>query len=159
MALIVATHPNPKYTYKIAKNICHYSEKRNLDPYLVLSTIRHESNFTINAKSHTKDLGLMQINSRIYKPKCNLLNIRCNINEGTKILYVWKKACANHKHKSHWLRHYNWRNKKHHLRVLWLTEAYKKNKHYLFKMIKERKYMKLKIKYNCIKNLCGALGE
>ncbi len=164
IALIVATYPNSNNTYvikNIAKNVCKYSEQRKLDPYLVLSVIKHESGFDRRAKSHTNDFGLMQVNGGIYKTRCSLLGIRCNIREGTRILAFWKKACKKHKHKSHWLRHYNWNNRRHHLRVLWITKAYKSNNNNMLRIIKTRKYMKLKLRYSCMNTMCGAkrLGE
>jgi hypothetical protein len=167
---IVATHPAPKsniYVIKsITRNICRYSKYRKLDHYMVLSTIRHESFFNPRLKSRTGDYGLMQINIKWSKAKCNLYEIRCNIREGTRMLASWRRACryhTNHK-KTHWLRHYNWNNRTHHLKILWLTEAYKKaaeGHKYLYKIIRDRrKYRRIKIDYQCIKkDLCGALIE
>lgn len=164
VALILATHPSPKgnsYRIKtIAKNICYYSAKRDLDPYLVLSVIRHESHFRTRVVSRTDDYGLMQINIRAHKRiRCNLLKIKCNIKEGTKILARIKRSCVfnhNHKKPTHWLRHYNWHSKKHHLRILWLVNAYKNRSKRLFKMIRRRNYVKLNISYACMGTLCGA---
>jgi hypothetical protein len=173
-ALIIATHPKPPgnvYKVKeIAKNICYYSEKRSLDPYNVLSIIRHESGFNIRSRSNTGDYGLMQINARIHNIKCNLLKIKCNIREGTRILLRMKNLClSNHIHSKytnthpkyiHWLRHYNWHSKSHHLRILWLIQAYKRNSPSLNRMIRRRGYTRLKITYGCITDLCGAVtGE
>jgi hypothetical protein len=167
LSAIVATHPSPrnhKYTIKsIAKNICKYSGYRKLNPYMPLSVIRHESSFNPRLKSKTDDCGLMQINIRWYKVKCNLYKVKCNIKEGTRIMATWRKACLSHDHKDiHWLRHYNWNNKKHHLRVLWLAEAYKRAAEghtYLYEIIKRRDmYQRIRIKYKCIKeDLCGFL--
>lgn len=158
MALIIVTHPNPKSkTIKpIAKNICYYANKRKLDPYLILGLIRHESNFRTRCVSRTNDYGLMQINIKYRRYKCNLFNIRCNIKEGTKKMAIWKRAFSR-RSRTHWLRHYNWNNKQHHLRVLWVAEAYRRNKSHLFKMIIKRRYTKLKLNYKCInRDLCGA---
>jgi len=166
---IVHTHSAPKnnkYIMKsIATNICRYSKYRRLDPYLPLSIIRHESNFRPRLKSRTGDYGLMQINARWSNAKCNLYRIRCNIREGTEKLARWRRACKSHNHKNiHWLRHYNWNNKSHHLKVLWLVAAYKKaaaGHRYLYHAIKHRKiYNKIKINYKCIKeDLCGYLQK
>jgi len=130
---------------------------------MTLSIIRHESSFKTRTLSKTGDYGLMQINKRWFNPKCNLFKIKCNIKKGTRIMVMWKRVCATHKHKHiHWLRHYNWKSKKHHLRVLWLTKAYEeasKGHTYLYKTIKRRsRYQALKLNYKCIKkNLCGVL--
>ena len=172
MSAIMATHPAPKNRHlikAIAKNICKYSKRRKLDPYKVLSIIKHESSFHPNLKSGTKDFGLMQVNIRWNKVNCNLYKVRCNIKTGTKIMAMWKAACKIHKKSgqhlyTHWLRHYNWNNKIHHLRVLWLAEAYRKAAQghtYLYETIKHRaKYYKAArlASYSCIEeNLCGTL--
>lgn len=171
MILAIAnTHPAPRsnrYIVKsIATNICRYSKYRRLDPYIPLSTIRHESFFNPRLRSKTNDCGLMQINARWSKAKCNLYNIRCNIKEGTRMLATWRTACRLHTthKKTHWLRHYNWNNKKHHLKVLWLVEAYKwaaKGHRYLYRAIKYRRvYSNINLNYHCIKeDLCGHLRK
>jgi hypothetical protein len=102
----------------------------------------------------------MQINLKYRKYKCDLFNVRCNIKEGTWEMATWKRACSTehkkHRH-IHWLKHYNWNSKYHHLRILWVAEAYKRNKPHLLNMIKRRKYSKLKLNYKCIQHdLCGA---
>jgi len=161
LALIIVTHPNPKdkNIKSIARNICWYSEKRNIDPYLILGLIRHESGFRTRCVSNTKDYGLMQVNKKYRRFKCNVFDVKCNIREGTKKMALWKKVCtARHKHRHiHWLRHYNWNSKQHHLRILWVAEAYKRGKPHLMNWIRKRKYTKLKLNYKCISaNLCGA---
>jgi hypothetical protein len=175
LSAIITTHPSPRnhrYVVKfIAKEICRYSIYRKLDPYMVLSVIRHESYFNPRLKNKTNDYGLMQINKKWSRAKCNLRRIRCNIREGTRMMSMWRRACLLHKYKDtpwskhenvHWLRHYNWNNKRHHLKILWLTEAYKKaaeGHRHLYKIIKDRRfYRRLNINYNCIKeDLCGTL--
>jgi soluble lytic murein transglycosylase len=57
-ALIIKLYPL-KYTEYITK----YSKEYDLDPYLVISIIRAESNFKITAKSNKDAHGLMQITS------------------------------------------------------------------------------------------------
>jgi hypothetical protein len=172
IAAITATHTVPinQYVIKsIAKNICRYSISKKMDPYIVLGIIRHESGFNPRAKSKTDDHGLMQINRIWHHSRCNIYKIRCNIRTGIKVLVYARKACKKHKlagyhlH-THWLRHYNWYDKNHHLRVLWLAAAYKKastGHTYLYKIIKDRrKYKRVtrKVSYSCIKeNLCGAI--
>ena len=167
IALIMATHPRPvKNIYKIkkiSKNICYYSNKRLLNPYLVLSIIRHESGFKVNARSRTEDYGLMQINVRVHNIKCNPFRIKCNIREGTKLLHRMKKSCVSkhaHVRPTHWLRHYNWHSRNHHLRILWLAQAYERNDVNLNRMIRNRRYTKLKLTYSCMTDLCGVtIGE
>jgi len=170
---ITATHTAPinKFTIRtIAKNICWQSTTKKVDPYLTLSVIRHESGFNPYAKSKTNDYGLMQVN-RIWRggTRCNLYGIGCNIKIGLKVLVTARRSCKKHKSagyhlKTHWLRHYNWHNKRHHLRILWLMAAYKKAAQghtYLYKTIKyRRRYKRLtrRASYSCIReNLCGGL--
>lgn len=159
MGLIIATSSYPNSSYKTAKNICLWSEARKLDPYLVLALIRHESGFNYRLISRTGDYGLMQIHKKYSKAKCNLRKIDCNIKEGTRIMAIWRRVCLSvHNHKnSHWLRHYNWNSRKHHLRVLWIAKAYKSGSPKFIKLIKNRGYKKLRINYRCIKEgYCGA---
>lgn len=173
MTMIKYTHFAPekyvnryrKQIQKISKYICFYSRKRKIDPRITLSFMRHESHFKPKVIGPTKDYGLMQLKAKDrYSPdfdhwfKCDLLKIKCNIDRGTRFLYIWKRKCKHHSHKSHWTRHYNWRNRKHHLRVLWLSRAYKKayenNNKKLYKIIKRDRYRSIKVKMGCLNRLC-----
>lgn len=49
------------YPLKYSENIFYYSNKYNLDPYLVAAIIKAESNCNSNAVSSKNALGLMQI--------------------------------------------------------------------------------------------------
>lgn len=164
LQLILNTHPathNHKNSIdKMAKAICHYSKKRDLDPFLVVSIIKHESDFSYRLRSRTNDYGLMQLNSKkrisnagLDRYKCDLFDIKCNINKGTRFLYVWRRACLKkHKHKSHWLRHYNWNSRYHHAKILWLTEAYRRallGDSKFYNLIKSNKYRSIKIAHEC----------
>lgn len=159
--LIKNIHHNPRNNKIniIANNVCFYSKKRHLNPLLPLALITHESGFRVKLKSKTKDIGLMQLHKKYIRAKCNPYKIKCNIKVGTKRLITFKKA--GNLNGYHWLRRYNWNSKRHHLRVLWITEAYRKilNGHtYLFNVIRRRKYQRTKLTYQCIrKNLCGHL--
>ena len=51
------------YPMKYSQNIYTYSKKYDLDPYLVASIIKAESNFNVNAVSNRNAYGLMQITS------------------------------------------------------------------------------------------------
>lgn len=150
-------HPQPKKARYIAKKICKYSESRNLDPFMVVALIKHESSFNNRLVSKTYDYGLMQLNRRYFKGGCNLLNIECNIKKGTLFLYKLRRKYKGRR--IYWLRRYNWNSPKHYLRVLWLTKAYKVAlyKPYIYKIIRSGKYRKLHLFYKCIKNLC--IGE
>lgn len=142
---------------KIVYNICYYSEKRLLDPLLITALISHESSFKVHPLSKTEDIGLMQLNKKYILGKCDPYKIDCNIKLGTKKLVRFKKFAIG----KHWLRRYNWRNKNHHLRVLWIREALREilqGNEYLFKLIRARKYQRIHLDYECIKeNLCGQL--
>jgi hypothetical protein len=160
---ITYTHPDPS-THKsdisrIANNICRWSKNYSIDPYIILSIIRHESFFKKTAVSKTNDYGLMQIN--IIHKKCNLLNTECNIRTGSKLLLTW--MIKHRSSKYHWLRRYNWNNYKHHLRVLWLIKAYKYamgGHKTLYKTIKYGQYKRLRLSYSCIeRDLCGFLKD
>lgn len=99
----------------------------------------------------------MQLNKKYILEKCDPYKIDCNIKLGTKKLVRFKKFAIG----KHWLRRYNWRNKNHHLRVLWIREALREilqGNEYLFKLIRARKYQRIHLDYECIKeNLCGQL--
>jgi len=141
----------------MSQAICFNAKKRSLDPVLVLSIAKHESNFTRQLISRTHDYGLMQIHSKskisstafTSRIHCNLLKTRCNIRWGTYIMSVWRRACRKHLHLKpkcfHWIRHYNWYGGKgkYYLRVLWLTVAYKaawNGRIELYYLIKHRRY-------------------
>jgi hypothetical protein len=99
----------------------------------------------------------MQLNKKFFMAKCNPLEIRCNIAEGTRQMAGWKRK-KNKKY--HWLRHYNWRSKQHYLRVLWIREAYRfaLNNRSIFKIIRSRRYARRKLSLSCIKEAsCGLL--
>jgi len=153
-------HSNKYMINKIAKNVCFYSQKRDLDPILVTAIIAHESGFRSKLKSNTQDVGLMQLHEKYVIARCDLLKVRCNIKKGTRLLSRFKKA--GDLNGNHWLRRYNWLSRRHHLRVLWIRRAFKLacNGHkYLFEMIKQRRYQRIrKLSYECIrKDLCGQL--
>lgn len=156
VAAIMATHYNPNsYVNRrrirvIAKYTCLYSKRRKVNPYLVIGTMRHESFFKPYLVSSTSDYGLMQLNKKYFGHRCNLLKIRCNIREGVRYLAAIKKVYGNVKF--HWLRKYNWYSYKHHLRVLWLTRAYKEaeKRKELYKVIRSGRYKKLRLNYSCI---------
>jgi hypothetical protein len=139
---------------KIAKITCRYSKLRNISPYIIIGLMRHESFFKPSIVGISGDIGLLQLNPRYFGGKCNLKRIRCNLRQGTRYLQQIKRAKPT---RYHWLKRYNWNSKKHHLNILWLAEAYKRariNKS-LYKLIRSRKYMRIKKNYKCIRrNLC-----
>lgn len=152
--MILNTQENRAPAMKIARSVCKYSKKYDVDPVLVVALIKHESDFSRRCYNSTGDYGLMQIHAEdrygarwINGTRCDLYETNCNVAKGAKFLAIWKKACKKHKHKSHWLRHYNWNSKKHHLTVLWLRKAYKQayaGKEELYKVIRS-KYRRMKI--------------
>lgn len=165
LTMILNTQGHHTPTMKIARTVCKYSAKYEVDPVLVVALMKHESDFRVRSYHRAGDYGLMQIHAEhrfgakwINRKRCNLYGIDCNIAKGVKFLAIWKKACKKHRHKSHWLRHYNWRSPKHHLKVLWLTEAYKQafaGKIHLYRTIKYDKYRRLRISRSCVPQLCG----
>lgn len=57
---------DPKY-YFFAKSILEHCEKHEVDPSIVVALIMTESSFKVGAKNkHTGDLGLGQINPRVW---------------------------------------------------------------------------------------------
>lgn len=109
----------------IAKAVAKYSTKRNLDPVLIVSVIKHESNFKRKSKSRTNDYGLMQIHCprQDYMWWCKrrerLFKIRRNIQVGTYIMHLKRNRCK-HK-KGHWIKCYNPGSKSYARRVLKIT--------------------------------------
>ena len=150
MVMLYNTHPKPlSYTskiYNIARHTCYYSEKYSLDPVLVLSLQKHESNYRPKVVSRTNDCGLMQINDPDGDciQECNLKKIHCNIKRGTRYLYRVKRNCLTRHDHSYWIRHYNWNSKNHYWKILWLTKAFKEaylnNSFKIYKTIKTRSY-------------------
>jgi hypothetical protein len=109
----------------IARRVILSARAHDLDPLLVLAVAVTESRLkhrVINRATH--DYGIMQLHcpSRDYAPWCRprcLRSLACNIAAGTAILARQKRRCTSkHRHRSHWIRHYNWRNKKYDVEVL-----------------------------------------
>lgn len=138
--LITSINQSNNNFEKISKYICYYSKKRNIDPLIVLSIIKNESDFKKNIISKTNDYGLMQVNKKFATGNCDLLSIKCNINEGTRLLLMWKK-----KHPHSWLRRYNWYGYggKYHIKIYSMAKAYKLKQNKFIVMIKNRKFKKL----------------
>ncbi len=64
----------------------------NIDYYLVMGLIKHESEFTTDAVSSTGDYGLMQINQVNHKDGVDYLDPYQNISEGMMLLdYLFDK--------------------------------------------------------------------
>jgi hypothetical protein len=139
LKLILSTGYTPYYK-PIAKNICKYAKRYDVSPYLILATIKHESNFKKNLISKTNDYGLMQVN-KIHCKKCNLLDIKTNLWIGIRLMRRMRSACIKyHNHKSHWFRHYNWRSYSHHINVLKLARGYKDGR---YKLVRKKEYKKI----------------
>jgi len=117
----------------IAESTAKYAAKYQVDPFDILAVIYHESRFKPRARSRTHDHGLMQIHcpSRSYASWCRnlkkLLQIDYNIKIGVMILAKRRDRCKRkkHRHKSHWIRHYNWNDKKYDLKILKIRDHMK----------------------------------
>lgn len=141
-----------KYSYKIAKNICEYSREYNINPYLMVAVAKHESNFNPKALGGGIDRGLFQLNSTnrfkttfdSWKKRkgCDLYDIKCNTKKAAKFLSYYKKKTRNKNY--HYIRHYNWNNKKHAKYVLWLKKVYENPEKQKILLIKTGKYRKIK---------------
>ncbi len=79
---------NPKLNLakviKYSRLIDKYSSHYKINPQIVLTIIKTESNFDEGAVSHTKDYGLMQINAKVHKQV--LLDPEKNIKFGIRFL-------------------------------------------------------------------------
>lgn len=109
-----------KQADKISKYVVKYSAIHKIDPLLVLSIMQKESRFKMVTNKKTNDYGIMQIHcpDKQYAPWCHNIkklkkSMGYNIKTGIEIMALHRKRCLkNHGHKSHWVRHYNWGNKK-----------------------------------------------
>lgn len=74
---------------RIVNAVFSNAEKQGLDPFLILSLIKQESKFRVNARSSYGARGLMQIVPRFHRDKLrgrSPVNIETNIEVGTQIL-------------------------------------------------------------------------
>jgi soluble lytic murein transglycosylase-like protein len=74
---------------KVLSSVLKWATIMKVEPELVLSIIRHESNFKVSAvnsrnKNGSKDYGLMQLNSDVYGHDKELFDIDKNIELGVK---------------------------------------------------------------------------
>lgn len=85
------------------------STANHLDPNLVFSVIQVESGFNVNAISPTEDVGLFQLNSKVYRnyTRKQLLDPETNIRLGIKHLVDVRNTCI-HKSQRDWLVCYNY---------------------------------------------------
>ena len=72
------------YPIKYSEYVEMYSEEYNMDPLLVYSIIKAESNFNPNAKSHSNAYGLMQVTKSTGKETARKLGIEF---KNAKVLY------------------------------------------------------------------------
>jgi len=81
----------PKF-FEICKNVWHNSKEHNLNPYLMMAIIHHESGFDPNAIGKTADFGLMQINLKTWQSYFNLtLDKLFDVEENIKIgCYIFR---------------------------------------------------------------------
>jgi hypothetical protein len=113
--LFLSPHLGRDEAIKYAETIYSLSEVREIDPFLVISIIRVESNFKHDARSRTRDYGPMQIHvSRTTHRDLRghewlLFNPVLNIYLGTKHLQMFKKWHDRKCGPDHlWWRHYKW---------------------------------------------------
>lgn len=125
LSVISAYIGNPLKKKQIAKHICKYSQLYKIDFRWPLSIMYVETKFRHIVKpNNTKDVGIMQIHCpyktySTYCGGCDIKKLECNIKQGTKFIVNTRKRCLQkHKHKSPWVRHYNWNSKKHSKKVL-----------------------------------------
>lgn len=82
-----------KNAIQYAKWIHESSSKYGVDPVLVLSVMKTESNFDPSAKSGKQAIGLMQVIAKFHPEKVNpaeLKNPKKNIEVGTQILREYR---------------------------------------------------------------------
>lgn len=74
---------------RIVNAVFAQAQKHSIDPLLILSTIKQESRFRVQAKSSYGAKGLMQVVPRWHGDKIagrNIYNIETNIEVGTQVL-------------------------------------------------------------------------
>lgn len=74
---------------RIVNAVFAQAQKHNLDPLLILSTIKHESRFRVQAANPSGAKGLMQVMPRWHRDKIagrNIFDIETNIEVGTQVL-------------------------------------------------------------------------
>lgn len=80
----------------------------NIDPLIVLSVIKVESNFNVNAVGSKGEIGLMQLNPKSFPDYSisQLQNPETNIKLGINYLKLIKESCKN-KYYLNWVDCYN----------------------------------------------------
>jgi len=113
--LFLSPHLDKEEAAKYAKVIHTMSKSQEIDPFLIVSIIRAESNFSSDKRSKTNDMGLMQIHvSRTTFPDLRgheklLYNPTLNIYLGVKHLRMFRKWHLRKCKPDHlWWRHYKW---------------------------------------------------
>lgn len=92
---------------KILSLILLYSKLYNLDPLLVLSIVKVESNFNTDAIGELGEVGLLQLRPEYAEVSSkDLLKPEVNIKVGIKHLAEAKKYCT-HKENNYWVICYN----------------------------------------------------
>jgi hypothetical protein len=93
--MVLNRNIEPALAHEIALAIQKYASQFGMDPDLVLSIIKNESNFDPEAVSRMKALGLMQVFPSWQKTSCeglNLLEVADNIHCGIKIYSFYEDA-------------------------------------------------------------------
>lgn len=73
----------------IVASVIKHAQRENLDPFLIVSLIKHESGFNPQARSGYGARGLMQVVPRFHRDKIKgrlITNIDTNIEVGAKVL-------------------------------------------------------------------------
>ncbi len=117
--LFLSPHLDKETATKYANVIHTMSKTQEMDPFLIISIIRAESNFAHNRKSKTNDFGLMQLHvSRTTFRELRgygtlLYDPELNVYLGTKHLRMFRKWHHKKCGPDHlWWRHYKWGFKK-----------------------------------------------
>ena len=113
--LFLSPHLKQEEAKEYAKIIHAMSTSQEIDPFLIVSIIRVESNFKRTARSKTSDYGPMQIHvsrttfSELRGHEWMLYNPTLNVYLGTKHLRMFRKWHHRKCKPDHlWWRHYKW---------------------------------------------------
>lgn len=108
---------SPGQAQEYAKHVVVQSERREVDPLLVVAMMYSESRCKRRVRSRTNDYGLMQLHvapdtHASYQGREHLLfDPRRNIRLGVKVLALWRNyhftRCRNPE-AHHWWSHYQW---------------------------------------------------
>lgn len=109
--VLVNLNAPPVYT----KHFCQYK-----NPKLLVAIGYHESRLQHQARSSTGDIGIMQINKKIWQPitRCDIRKLPCNIKTAARLLRFGEKKCRDQQGLKCKIQYYNYNSPNYAKRVL-----------------------------------------